>query len=264
MEYIGYLSSILIGITLGLIGSGGSILTVPVLVYLFSIDVVLATTYSLFIVGLSSAVGSFKYLKSGFVNSRLALLFGLPSLLSVFLTRTFLLPAIPDYLFTIWGLQVSKGIFLLILFALLMIGASFSMIWRPHEARGPGVVQVSQKNGLIVLQGLLVGCVTGLMGAGGGFLIIPALVFLQKLRMKEAVGTSLVIVAANAVLGFLSSHNKGNIHWTFLLLISLLAVTGIYIGMWLSKKTNPARLKPAFGWFILAMGTYIILNELFF
>jgi uncharacterized membrane protein YfcA len=264
MEYIGYLSSIFIGVILGLIGSGGSILTIPVLVYLFSIDVILATSYSLFIVGLTSAIGSLSYLKHKLVNTRIAFLFGLPSVLSVLLTRAFLLPAIPEHILNIGTFQLNKHLMLLLLFALLMIGAAFSMI-RKAEVSNQEVPRLSNNHlAWMFVQGLLIGVITGLMGAGGGFLIVPALILFQRLAMKEAIGTSLVIIASNSLLGFLGTHDKTHINWLFLLVISLLAIMGIFIGIWLSKKMDPARLKPVFGWFILFMGVYIILKETLF
>jgi uncharacterized membrane protein YfcA len=264
MEYIGYLSSIFIGIILGLIGSGGSILTIPVLVYLFSVDVILATSYSLFIVGLTSAIGSLSYLKHKLVNTRVALLFGLPSVLSVLVTRALLLPAIPEHIFTLGEFQLNKNIMLLLLFALLMIGAAFSMIRKPVVVEEGAKQNSSGSFGWIIFQGLLIGVVTGLMGAGGGFLIVPALILFQKLPMKEAIGTSLIIIASNSLLGFIGTHDKTHINWQFLMLISVLAIMGIFIGIWFSKKIDPYKLKPVFGWFVLIMGIYIILKETLF
>ena len=113
----------------------------------------------------------------------------------------------------------------------------------------------------IIIQGFAAGVVTGLVGAGGGFMIIPALVFMLRLPMKEAIGTSLLIITANSLLGFFSSANHIAIHWSFLFTIAAFAITGIFIGMRLSKNIDGAKLKPAFGWFVLAMGIYIIIKE---
>ncbi len=261
MEIIGYLSSILIGVALGLIGGGGSILTVPVLVYLFSIDAVMATSYSLFIVGLTSAVGSIAYFKKGLVNIRTAIVFGVPSIVAVFATRAYLVPAIPKEVFTIGNFIVTKSILMMLLFAVLMIAASYSMIKKDTkkviEADGAQTFNYP----LILIEGAVVGVLTGLVGAGGGFLIIPALVLLSKLPMKEAVGTSLVIIAAKSLIGFFGEGGDATVDWIFLCKVSAFAIAGIFIGATLSKKIDGAKLKPAFGWFVLIMGMYIILKE---
>lgn len=263
MEIIGYTASVLIGVSLGLIGGGGSILTVPVLVYLFGMDVFLATEYSLFIVGVSSTVGSVSYFKNGWVNFKIALIFGVPSVISIFLTRTYLLPLIPDELLTVKGITITKNIFLLLVFAILMIFASYKMI------RSNTLKSISEKNSiqsniaLAVGQGTIVGILTGLVGAGGGFMIIPALVNLLKLPMKTAIGTSLVIIALNSLIGFSSSMTNVNIEWTMLLSVAAIAIAGIIIGSHLSKKIDGKKLKPAFGWFVLIMGIYIITREIF-
>jgi len=262
MEIIGYIASILIGISLGLIGSGGSILTVPVLVYLFSVDAVSATAYSLFIVGFTAAIGSIAYLKKGLVNIKTAVVFGIPSIIDVFFTRAYIVPAIPKEVFSVGNFIVTKSILMLLLFAILMIAASFSMIKKNKQKENELKEGQQQFNyPMILLEGLLVGIVTGLVGAGGGFLIIPALVLLSKLPMKEAVGTSLVIIAAKSLIGFFGESNETLIDWSLLMIISIVATSGIFIGMFLSKKIDGAKLKPLFGWFVLVMGVYIIIKE---
>lgn len=261
METVGFLASILIGITLGLIGGGGSILTVPVLVYLFRIDAVLATAYSLFIVGATSAVGSFSYFMKGLVNIKTAIIFGIPSIVAVYLTRAYLIPAIPETIFSIGDFTMTKSILLMLLFAILMILTSYSMI-KKHKNKETQTTQSQQFNyPLILLEGTVVGILTGLVGAGGGFLIIPALVILSKLPMKEAVGTSLVIIAAKSLIGFFGESNQNPMDYLFLLKITTFAIVGIFIGMALSKKIDGSKLKPAFGWFVLVMGIYILLRE---
>ncbi len=261
MEIAGYISSIIIGIALGLIGGGGSILTVPVLVYLFHVDAVMATGYSLFIVGLTSGVGSVKYLRNGLVNVKTAVIFGIPSIIAVFLTRAFVVPAIPNELFTIGDRIVHKGTAILILFAILMVVAAYSMIRGRKKNNGDAPVKQEFNYPLIFIEGTLVGFITGLVGAGGGFLIIPALVVLSKLPMKEAVGTSLAIITAKSLLGFVGEMSHTAVNWGFLLAISAFAVVGIFIGFAYSKKVDGEKLKPAFGWFVLVMGAFIILKE---
>lgn len=259
MEITGYSASILIGISLGLIGGGGSILTVPVLVYLFSVDTVLATTYSLFVVGSTSLVGSFSYFKKGFIDSKTALFFGIPSIIAVFLTRHYILPAIPEHVMDIGDFELSRSILLMVFFAVLMVFASLSMIKKDREERAINMKPANTT--WVIAQGLMVGVVTGLIGAGGGFLIIPALVNLLKLPMKTAIGTSLIIIAVNSLIGFSFSLGHYKIDWQFLLTVTLIAIGGIFIGMHLSTKIDGKKLKPAFGWFVLVMGIYILIKE---
>lgn len=267
MEILGYLASIFIGVSLGLIGGGGSILTVPVLVYLFRVDAVLATAYSLFIVGSTSVVGSFRYFQQGLVHVRTAIVFGIPSIVAVYLTRAFLLPAIPERIVQVGSWTLSKSVLLMLLFAVLMIAASYSMIKQPAKGSGLGQGAGDSMNfnyPLILLEGSVVGVLTGLVGAGGGFLIIPALVVLSNLPMKQAVGTSLVIIAAKSLLGLFGEKGLFLMDWGLLLRISGFAIGGIFIGMAMSRRIAGDRLKPAFGWFVLLMGFYIILKELVF
>ncbi len=265
MEYIGYFASILIGVALGLIGGGGSILTVPVLVYLMAIEPVVATSYSLFIVGLTSGVGSVGYFKKGLVNIKTAIVFGIPSIIAVFTTRALIVPAIPKEVFTIGDFVVTKSILMMLLFAILMIAASYSMIKKDKKTTvADNEAEQKFNYPLILIEGAVVGILTGLVGAGGGFLIIPALVILSKLPMKEAVGTSLVIIAAKSLIGFFGEGGETATDWKFLFIISAFAIIGIFIGTALSKKIDGAKLKPAFGWFVLVMGIYIIIKELFF
>jgi uncharacterized membrane protein YfcA len=258
MEQAGYLATVLIGVSLGMVGSGGSILTVPVLVYLFAVDAVQATAYSLFIVGFTSAVGSVGYFVKGLVNLRTAMVFGIPSVVAVYVTRAWLVPLLPDPVFTAAGRAVSLQTFLLTLFAVLMLGAAWGMIRRKRTmAAGPA----NRKLPLVVTEGAVVGLFTGLVGAGGGFLIIPALVMLGKTPMKEAVGTSLVIIAAKSLIGFLGERGLPSFDWPFLLAVTALATAGIFAGAALARRIDGDKLKPAFGVFILVMGIYIILRE---
>jgi uncharacterized protein len=264
MEMFGYIASVLIGISLGLIGGGGSILTVPVLVYLFGLDALAATEYSLFIVGISSLAGSVSYLKKGWVNLRTAFIFGIPSVISIFLTRNYILPLIPDKVFSLDNLIVTKDILLLSVFAVLMIMASRKMIRKTKEDRAETVDDRKFNTMMIAGQGLVVGILTGLVGAGGGFMIIPALVNFLKTPMKVAIGTSLIIISFNSLIGFFSTMHHEAIDWKLLITISAIAMSGIIIGSQLSKRINGKKLKPAFGWFTLVMGIYIIIREFIF
>ncbi|KQK26183.1 permease [Chryseobacterium aquaticum] len=263
MEVFGYIASVLIGISLGLIGGGGSILTLPVLVYLFGIDAFLATEYSLFIVGVSSVIGSISYFRKGFVNFKIVLLFGIPSIISIFLTRKYILPLIPDEIVRFSSLVITKDIFLLLIFAGLMILASYKMIQKSTELHMEKCISTRKKTLLIAGEGSIVGILTGLVGAGGGFMIIPALVNLLKTPMKVAIGTSLVIISLNSLIGFFSTMNHLNIDWKLLTSITSIAIIGILIGAQISKRVDGRKLKPIFGWFVLGMGIYIIVREFF-
>jgi len=261
MELVGYLSAILIGLSLGLIGGGGSILTVPVLLYLFHLDEKMATAYSLFVVGATALVGGIQKQRQGLADLKTAAIFGIPALAAVFFTRYIIVPAIPGVIFTIGSFEFTRRILMMGLFSVLMIVASFSMI------RGSKDIEVHHPNShnypLIILEGLVVGILTGLVGAGGGFLIIPALVILGKLPMKLAVGTSLLIIAVKSLIGFVGDVLLYDIDWQFLMIFTAMSVVGIFIGNILSHKIHGDQLKKGFGWFLLVMGIYILIKELF-
>lgn len=263
MNIAGYLASIFIGIALGLIGGGGSILTVPVLVYLFNIDPAMATAYSLFIVGTTSTVGSFSYLKNGLIDIRTAIIFGIPSILSIFFTRTYLIPAIPTEILNIGNFTMTKSVLLMLIFAVLMIFASYSMIKKSKTEIDLPTSRPIKGDLLIIIHGIVTGIVTGLVGAGGGFLIIPALVNFLGLDIKKAIGTSLLIISLNSLFGFAISLQHITVEWGFLMKILVLAIIGVLTGSFTSKKIDGKKLKPAFGFFVLIMGIYIIIKEIF-
>ena len=259
MEYFGYLASVIIGLSLGLIGGGGSILTIPILVYLFKIDPKLATSYSLFIVGITALSGCFSHYRMGNLKIKAALFFAVPSVFSILVIREIIILKIPNLLFTINDFQVTKNFLIMIVFAVLMIAASFSMISKTQ-------IRTANINyWQLATIGSVVGVITGFLGAGGGFLIIPALLFFANLPMKQAVGTSLLIILINSAVGFLGDLYIGTpIDYVFLASISSMAFIGMVIGTRLSKKIDGNKLKPVFGWFVLVMGIYIIIKEFFF
>ena len=268
LHYFGYFAAIFIGLALGIMGGGGSILTVPVLVYLMGVSPVLSTAYSLFVVGTTSLVGASGYFSKGLVSLRTAIVFLLPSLAAVFLVRKVLMPAIPHELFTLGSIVFTKDLLVLVAFAVLMVGAATSMIRSqlPEEVLHEELPHQQSFNYPLILSiGLVVGTLTGFVGAGGGFLIIPALVLGARLPMKLAVGTSLAIIALNSLIGFTGDLSAGTpIVWTFLLGFLAFALGGIVLGTYLARFIPGARLKPAFGWFTLAMGTFILTKELLF
>jgi len=261
MDLLGYFLALFVGISLGLIGGGGSILAMPILVYIFHFTPHTSTSYSLFIVGISALVGSIKHYRLKNLHLPAAIIFGLPSIVSLLLVRKYVLPNIPTIIFYINGWSITKDILIIIFFGLLMIAASFSMISNNNDYQNN-----SAPNKLkLALIGFIIGIITGFLGAGGGFLIIPALIFFAALTMKQAIGTSLIIIAINALIGFAGDVlNKVPLDYSFLIYFSLISIIGIYIGIYLSKKIDGNKLKPAFGWLVLIEGIYIISREIFF
>ncbi len=257
---LGYASAVVVGLVLGLIGGGGSILTVPVLVYLLHVDPETATAYSLFVVGISAGFGAVKNFQNGLVDMKTGFVFALPSLAAVYATRRWLVPAIPES-FEWLGMDCTKSILIMALFAILMIAASLSMIRGRKESTeallGP------PKWWLVPIEGAVVGALTGMVGAGGGFLIIPALVVLVRMPMKVAIGTSLMIISVKSLVGFSGDLGTDKImDWNLLSIFTGLTVLGIFIGLQLAKRINGAALKKGFGYFVLVMGTFILLKEL--
>lgn len=259
LEFVGFLCSVLVGVVLGLLGGGGSILSIPILVYLFGVEPVTAQAYSLFIVGVTSLVGAIPKYRENLVNLKTGILFGIPSIIAIFVTRHWLVPAIPEIIFHGESFVFTKRELLLGVFAMLMVLASFQLIRNKKE--------VQSKNAgfrifLMVLEGVLIGFLTGLVGAGGGFLIIPALVFLTGLPFKTAVGTSLFVIAINSLTGFAGDVLLYEMDWNFLLTITALAIGGILIGNVISRRIAALYLRKAFGWFTLVVGAWILTKEL--
>ncbi len=261
VDILGYAGALLIGLVLGLIGGGGSILTVPILVYALSLNPVIGTAYSLFIVGATSLVGAVKNLMKGMVDIKTAIIFAIPAFIAVYLTRAFLIPAIPDELFQIGDFLVTKNLAIMLFFAIIMLLASVSMI-RDKRKETDEEAKITYNYPLIIIEGIVVGAITGIVGAGGGFLIIPALVLLAKLPMKKAVATSLLIIAIKSLIGFIGDVQNLDIDWPFLLSFTGISIIGIFVGIWLNKFIDGKKLKKAFGWFVLLMGIYIIYKEL--
>lgn len=262
-EPIGYALAVLIGLLLSLLGGGGSILTVPVLVYVFGIEPVLATAYSLFIVGVSSLVGMFNYLRQGLASPKTALFFSFPSFVMVYIMRKFVVPQIPDQLGQVGNFVLSKNVLVMLVFALTMLLASSSMIRGRRTVSDDLAALRSQLNyPIIFVEGLLVGSLTGFVGVGGGFLIVPVLTVMLKLPMKFAVGTSLMIIAINSLMGFMGDVGNNAIDWDFVMRFLGLSLLGVGIGAYASKFVSNQQLKPAFGWLTLLMGLWILVREL--
>jgi uncharacterized membrane protein YfcA len=264
MEILGYILAALVGMSLALIGSGGSILTVPILVYVMGVNPVLSTAYSLFIVGSTALAGGVQCALQRTVNFKIFLIFGIPSIIAVYVTRLWLMPLIPAVVFESGSLVLTKDIAIMIFFSLFMLLASYSMIRNGKNVQldTEGIKKINYP--IVLTEGLIVGVITGIVGAGGGFLIIPALVLFAKIPMKLAVGTSLFIIAAKSLIGFIGDLQSDQfIDWPLLLAFTFSAIVGIFIGNYFSRFVTGKKLQKSFGWFILIMGTYIIFRELF-
>ncbi|HAH54361.1 MAG TPA: permease [Flavobacterium sp.] len=261
-QFIGYILAIFVGMTLGLLGSGGSILSVPILVYVMGIEPTLATAYSLFVIGTTSLVGGIHKAKQKLVDFYKVVLFGIPAIISVFITRKILVPRIPDVIFSTENFTLTKSILMMVVFAFVMIFASVRMI-KPLKEK---IVYEEVKFNYfkITFMGVLIGIVSGFVGAGGGFLIVPTLLFFANTPMKMAVGTSLFIVSAQSLIGFTGDILSDQIiDWKLLEYFTLASIIGIFIGNFIAKKVADDKLKTSFGWFVLAMGIYILIRELF-
>jgi len=264
----GFIAFLCIGLILGLIGGGGSILGVPVLVYLMCYGAEEATTYSLFIVGITSLIGALSYLRKGELSAEAILQFAIASMITVFCVRKFVVPAIPPVIH-VFGTEITKNAFILVLFAVLILFSSYNMIKkrRPskiNDARWDEFAKSPMGVPFIVMLGIFVGFITGIVGAGGGFIIVPVLLFFVRLNFKKAIGTSLCIIAINSLVGFTGNLGHQKIDWLFLLSISAISIIGILLGSLLSTKVSSNKLKPAFGWFTLIIGIFMLVKEVFF
>ncbi len=262
-ELLGYIGAFTVGLILGLIGSGGSILSVPILVYLFGINPVTATAYSLFIVGTTSLIGSIKNLKNKLINYSTTLLFSLSAVITVYITRRYLIHLIPETIISSESIYLTKDQLIMLLFALLMLVAGFLMIKRtPKTIVGLKQTKTIAPNKfLIFAEGSLIGFLTGLVGAGGGFIIIPILVILSDLRMKAAIATSLAIISLKSLIGFIGDIQNLEIDWMFLLIFTSISVAGIFIGQQFSQKVPDNKLKMVFGLFVIGIAFSILFIE---
>lgn len=266
MIIAGFIAFLIIGIILGLIGGGGSILGVPVLVYIMYYSAEMATSYSLFIVGLTALIGAIAYLRKGEISVEAILQFALASMISVFCVRKFVLPSIPETLH-LFNFEFSKHVMIMIVFAVLILSSSVSMIKkrkynRINEVKWDEFAKSPLGLPFIILLGIAVGFITGFVGAGGGFIIVPVLIFFLRLNFKKAIGTSLCIIAINSLVGFTGNFGHQDIEWPFLLSISAICAIGILLGSMLSSKISSKKLKPAFGWFTLAVGIFVLVKEI--
>lgn len=260
MLILGYIASLLMGISLGLMGGGGSILTVPILVYLFHLDPVDATTSSLFIVGSVSLATAIQYGRRKELDFKVALLFALPSLVGIYFARNIVLPRIPNVIGISSSIQVEKGTLILAAFAVLMITASISMLRKKKE----NLEKVKRSKFSVGIQGVVTGFVTGFVGAGGGFMILPVLINVLKLPLRIAIGTSLAIIAINTLFGFfVSLVESSKINWELQLTVLVIALIGSFLGFKISTRIDDRKLKKGFGWFVFIVGFAILAERIF-
>lgn len=259
IQILGYIGALVVGLVLGLVGGGGSILTVPLLVYVLGYNPIIATAYSLFVVGSSSLVGTIQKLRKGLADIKIGLAFSFPSFLAVYITRRYLVPNLPDVFLNFGNYSLSKDMAIMTFFAFVMLLASYSMIQNKKEENH--ITIVKQPYYKTFIQGLVIGSITGIIGAGGGFLYVPALVVWANLPMKKAVGTSLIIVTINSLIGFSGDLQTIDVDWFFLLSFSTFTIMGVLIGIYLSKYITGKKLKKGFGWLTLVMALYIIYKE---
>jgi Predicted permeases len=259
MEILGYFAVLFIGVVLGSIGSGGSMLAIPVLVYLFSMDIETASAYSLFVVGMTSLTGAVVKQKARLLSVQAAVMFGLPSVASTFIARRWIIVSLPQQIMQSGSFSLMKEDFLLALFSILMIASSVVMIINKRSDMQSSRMSASYH---LIPSGFLVGLLAGLVGAGGGFLILPALVFFAGLSFTTAVGTTLIIIACNCLLGFCGDVFNHPIDWYFLLFITALAVLGLLVGSWSNEKLFQASsLQKAFAFFTMALGIFILVQQ---
>ena len=261
MLLLGFVGALLMGLVLGLIGGGGSILTVPIMVYFLDVNPILATAYSLFIVGITAFVGAVRNFQNQLVDFKTGIIFAIPAFIGVYIARAYFIEMIPDEII-ILSAVLQKGTAIMIFFSLIMLLASYFMIRENNNEIKSSTINYSKL--ILSIEGLVVGILTGIVGAGGGFLIIPALVLFAKLPMKKAVATSLMIIAIKSLFGFIGDLGNVNLifDWPLLILFTILAVIGIYFGIYLTKFIEGKSLKKGFGWFVLVMAFVILFKEI--
>ena len=260
IEVFGYIGALFIGLIMGILGGGGSILAVPILAYIFHLDEKTATAYSLFIVGSTGLVGGIKQTFNKMIDWKTAMIFGLPAVVGITLTRAFVVPALPHILFNIDTFEFTRRMAMFGLFGLLMILAATSMLSKSKERKVRN--STGSFNPLILSEGFFIGALTGLVGAGGGFLIVPALMVIANLDMKRASATSLVIIAINSLTGFfLGDALKITIDWNFLSVFVGIAMIGIIIGTYINHLLPVSLLKRSFAYFIILMAIFIFIEE---
>jgi len=249
MEIAGYFGALLIGLLLGITGSGGSILALPLLVGLFAMPASEAVGASLFIVAATSTFGAGMVIREKAVDWNAFLWFGLPSVVSVVLVRRLVTPLLPD---SIGG--VARDDVIVLVFAAVIVGAAFAMLRKSSASGG------SPQRSKLIAQGLAVGAIAGFVGAGGGFMIVPALVLFAGIEIHRAAATSIVIICVNSAAGFVASLGSQAFEWPKLLTIVAIAIVGLIVGRATAEKIDQRVLKTGFAYFLFAVAIYLVVT----
>jgi uncharacterized protein len=257
---LGYAGAVLTGLILGLLGGGAALLSIPVLVYFFHLEASVATSYSLFLIGIAASSGALQNIRKKTIDYQAALYYGIPSILTVYVLRRFVIHRLPDVIFSTPAFSLSKDQLILFFLSMVMFGVAYKMIKTANVAEETGTGKTY--HAILIIYAIMVGCFIGLVGAGGGFLMTPALIFLAGLDMKKAIGTSLLLVAVNSFVGFLGDiHSSLNLDWNFLFIFSIFSVSGVFAGTYLTSWIDSQKLKKSFGWFVLFLAIYIVVRE---
>ncbi|HPQ07705.1 MAG TPA: sulfite exporter TauE/SafE family protein [Bacteroidia bacterium] len=265
MEVIGYILAVFIGIVLGLFGSGGAIISFPVLVYFMGISPELAGNYTLLIVGISALVGTIKQLKEKTLDIKVAISFSIPLLLSFFITKKIILPAIPSKILETNALTFTKDNLIMSLFVITLSVIIYKMLNKDSNEQSSHTTSIQSTFNLkYLIQSFLVGFLSASIGAGGGFIIVPALMSIYKLPIKNATSTSLFVITINAFIGtLLNIHHFQSEHITMIVVFTILSIIGIFIGIYLNKIANVLTLKKSYAYFLIIILFSTISTEIY-
>ncbi len=261
MIILAYILAILVGITMGLFGGGGSILTIPILIYIANVEPIQATSYSIVIVGLSAIFGSANKFRKNEIDLSKSIYFGIPSIIMLYLTRRYIIDLIPNTLVNIGEFALTKPNFILLIFTMIMLLSAYSMYFEKSIKH----IEKEKHPLYITILGVLIGLIVGLVGAGGGFLFIPALVKFTGMKMKEAIGSSLFIVALNSIFGFIGDIvNNVKYDVSFLTIFAVISIIGMFVGIYISNYISGKNLKRYFAILVFLIAVNMILKEVFF
>ena len=258
---VGYAGAVLTGLILGLMGGGGALLSIPVLHYLFLIPADVATGYSLFLIGVTATSGAIQNIREKLVDYNALAYYGIPSAVTVYCVRRFLIPNLPDTIIHIYGYTLDKNHTILGLLCIVMFTLAYKMILVEPEIEQEHEVKESEI-GKLIMYSVLIGLFIGVVGAGGGFLMTPALIYIAHLSIKKAIGTSLLLVAGNSLIGFMGDiHSNQTMDWKFLFIFSSFSIVGVFVGIYLQQFIQAKKLKKMFGWFVLFIAVLMVLKE---